>query len=277
MAWGDLTANQFVSRADAASSPFTKKNGFAPVSTDPTYNMFLTKSEALYYLDIVTANLGSLNDFQFPWKGLFASAARPTAWRAAYPFCINESQFTFDMDFLVITYEFTSPGRDLDMRTRITSPNIGQNAQTDYVGWGRNSAFPTTGIPIITWGGDNTGVGFESVLIDLNRLRALYGTGTPLVVDLRGFWYGQFNATPINVAGVLYRGGTMTKQLDTGAGFGFVCTSPTEAITVDFVSKPVGTYTQNAATSGDRIATLTYDLVTKHGILINNDTTTPEI
>ena len=74
--------------------------------------------------------------------------------------------FTFDADYIVLTYSFTD-GVDLDTRTKVTVPHIGQTTLADSIGWCCSEQWPADGTPILTWGGDNTGTGFESVLIDL--------------------------------------------------------------------------------------------------------------
>ena len=80
-----------------------------------------------------------------------------------YPFTTPlPSGFTFDADYIIVSYAFTD-GADLDTRTRISSPNIGQNSAQTYLGWCRSELFPDNeGTPILTWSGDNTGQGFES-------------------------------------------------------------------------------------------------------------------
>jgi hypothetical protein len=183
--------------------------------------------------------------------------------------------FSFDADYIMITYEFTN-GRDLDTRSRIVIPNIGQDTQAKYLGWGVLNVpglFPPSD-PIISFGGDNLGIGFESVLIDLKKLKLNYPTENILVADFRGFWHntGLVGTNPVNVDAVMWKGGTIIKD-------GFKWENPTalSVFNIDSVGKQIFTQTGNSGTSGDRIATLTYNLTTGEGVLNNNDTTTPSI
>ena len=67
-------------------------------------------------------------------------------------------EYPANADFFVITYTFTN-GTDLDTRTSVSDPSVGGR-----VGWGWST---TVGSPtFMTFGGDNTGTGVESVLFD---------------------------------------------------------------------------------------------------------------
>jgi hypothetical protein len=184
----------------------------------------------------------------------------------------GQTIFSFNADYMVLTYQFTN-GRDLDQRTRIAIPNIGQTTQSTYVGWGVQSQWPQSGTPIIKWGGDNTGTGVESVLIDINRFKVLYPSQTSFIVDLRSFWYGTLGTNPVNVSATLYKGGTMTGPTN----FTFNNTTYTSKTQVNSVSKTITSQTQSASTSGQRVATLLYDLTSNIGTFDNNDTTTPSV
>jgi hypothetical protein len=77
-----------------------------------------------------------------------------------------------EADYMVLTYEFTD-GQDLDTRTRVVTPIIGQTTTCEYVDGinvihSQNNTWSSTVIPtgyLVDWAGDNTGNGFESVLI----------------------------------------------------------------------------------------------------------------
>jgi len=194
-------------------------------------------------------------------------------------FELGESSFQFYADWVMVTYEFID-GLDLDTRSRIVSPNIGQTTQPDMLGWSVSSAWPTTGIPIMTWGGDNTGTGFESVLMDINQFKAAYPTEDVIVGDFRCFWYNATGIQPVKAACTLWKGGTPVKN-------GFIWENPTatETLSIDSVSLVIpGPYapgdpdgTSKSTTTGWRLATLTYDLATGLGVLNNADTTTPNV
>jgi hypothetical protein len=194
-------------------------------------------------------------------------------------FTLGESTFYFDADYIMLTYEFTD-GLDLDTRTRIAIPDIGQDTQQEYIGWDLKSVWPITGTPILTWGGDNQGVGFESVLIDVNQFKINYPSATNFVVDARCFWFNTVGINPVNVAATLWKGGTPIKD-GCYQGQYYCWTNPTATNSgsidsVGIVITSDGLPTKSLS-SGQRAATLTYDLVTKIGVLNNNDTTTPSV
>ena len=118
----------------------------------------------------------------------------PTA--TPYPFTTQvPSGFTFDADYIIVSYAFTD-GIDLDTRTRISSPNIGQNSAQSYIGWCRSELFPDNGgTPILTWSGDNTGQGFESVFVNLNEFKNQYPLETSLTIEMSAMWYSQSGQT----------------------------------------------------------------------------------
>lgn len=200
-------------------------------------------------------------------------------------FQLGDTQFVFDADYIMVTYEFTD-GDDLDTRTRIVTPNVGQVTSNDYVGydkpnpgynnitqisnWPRNVADPYE-----VWGGDNQGIGFESVLIYLNRFKTAYPSAAQIVIDLRAFWFypEEKGVNPVVAATTLWKGGTPVKSE-------FIWTNPTATATsnVDSVGKVITADRDNGGReSGQRVATLTYTLTTGKGVLNNNDTTTPSV
>ena len=182
----------------------------------------------------------------------------------------GQNTFVFNADYMVLTYQFTN-GRDLDTRSRVALPNIGQTTLSSYVGWARSNQWPTSGTPIIRWGGDNTGTGFESVLINLVKFRETYPSETEIVVDLRAFWYGTVGTNPVNVAATLYKGGTITGP----SNYIFTNTTFTSKYDISSVSKVVTSTNRNDG--GQRVATLTYNLTTNTGTFNNSDTITPSI
>ena len=105
--------------------------------------------------------------------------------------------FVFDADYIVVTYAFND-GTDLDTRTRVTVPDIGQNNLSDYIGWCCSFEYPS-GAPILTWGGDNTGVGFESVLIDLIQFKNDYPSQNIITITTNAAWYGTPGSNPVYI------------------------------------------------------------------------------
>ena len=188
-------------------------------------------------------------------------------------FTLGESSFQFNADYIMLTYEFTT-GRDLDTRTRIVTPDVGQDSQSKYLGWSRYAQYPLSGEPYEIWSGDNTGTGFESVLFNINLFKTTYPLEDILVIDARGFWFNTVGTTPVNVAATLWKGGLPIKN-------GFLWENPTatETFQISSVGKiitlaPAG---NKANSSGERVATLTYNLSNNTGVLNNNDTTTPSV
>jgi hypothetical protein len=193
--------------------------------------------------------------------------------RATSEFTLGQTSFTYAADYVMITYQFVSPGDDLDTRTGIRVPNVGQTTKANYLGYSCSESWPSSN-PYLIWGGDNTGIGFESVLLDVNKFKAQNPTATEMVVDLRGHWYyssGNPTTEPVNVEATLWKGGTPEQS-------GYVWTNPTatETLVVESVGKVVSLY-EDKSSVGERIATFKYDLTTGAGVLANNDTTTPGI
>lgn len=190
---------------------------------------------------------------------------------------LGQTATRFDADWIMATFEFTD-GADLDTRTRIAIPDIGQDAQPKYLGWAVLSSYPGVGVPIITWGGDNTGTGFESVLINVSRFKELFPSETQFTVDLRGFWFNAPGVNPVIAAVTLWKGGT---PIHNGC-FNFCWTNPTALFTgtIDSVPKVITLFPPNGSestSSGERLATLKYDLVNFIAVLNNADVTTPSV
>ena len=179
--------------------------------------------------------------------------------------------FTFNADYIVVSYEFTD-GSDLDTKTRIVTPNIGQDTVGEYLGYGSTDIFPPTGNVILTWGGDNTGNGFESVLVNIAELKAQNPSATEVVIDMRALWYGSSGSNPVKASVALFRGGTMEPD---GDNFTFI--NPTA--TASAAAESAGTIVTATASdsNGDRVSVLTYNLSSFVGTFNNNDTTTPEV
>ncbi len=171
-------------------------------------------------------------------------------------FRLGQKISSFDADYIVLTYGFTS-GADLETRTRIVTPDVGQISQSNYLGRDRETNWPTLGNYVIKWGGDAGGSSYESVLIDIITFRSLYPTASQLIVDCRGYWYGSASVDPVVISVTLYKGGEMV----IGApSYGF--SNPTASITsgTTFNDKVISLSTTDPNTSGERIGTFTYDL-----------------
>jgi hypothetical protein len=227
---------------------------------------------------------------------------------------VGQTNFTFDADYMVITYQFTD-GLDLDTRTRIVSIDGTTYApQNDtpyrnYIGWGKEYRAPYTANyngqgsicavtapkPISSFGGDNTGTGFESVVIDFSQLSE---GQNEIKIDCRAFWFNTLGTNPVNIAFTLYKGGCPSI-------YGIVNTTPPDPLS-GTISNPTATATfagtssskvitavqtgspalvtgssdlespavTASLTRGQRLAVITYNRSTNVGTLDTNDTTT---
>ena len=198
------------------------------------------------------------------------------------------TEFTFDADYAVLTYKF-SDATDLDTRTRIVEPNINMN---NYLGFGAGECFPAdvnwseTNIPttaIIDWSGDNQGTGYESILVDIQKLKALKPDMVNFVVDLRAGWFdsGQpMGVLPVEVKAMFYKGGTMLKSQPVTDPLSYEYTNPTatSSLQVTSDSKVINTkYQDDGGVRLQRLAVFKYNVVTKVGSFDINDTTTPAL
>ena len=198
------------------------------------------------------------------------------------------TEFTFDADYAVLTYKF-SDATDLDTRTRIVEPNINMN---NYLGFGAGKCFPAdaswseTNIPttaIIDWSGDNQGIGYESILVDIQKLKALKPDMVNFVVDLRAGWYNSrqpMGVLPVEVKAMFYKGGTMLKSQPVTNPLSYEYTNPTatSSLQVTSDSKVINTrYQADGGVRLQRLAVFKYNVVTKVGSFDINDTTTPAL
>jgi hypothetical protein len=119
-------------------------------------------------------------------------------------------------------FEGSGGGEDLDIRCRIIEPNVGQNTLDQCLGFtgtgggdpqfptGSVRYWPTSGAPILGWGGDNTGAGNETVLISISQFKIYYPSATRIIVECRGNWFTTPSTTPVRLQATLYNGGTFT-------------------------------------------------------------------
>lgn len=198
------------------------------------------------------------------------------------------TEFTFDADYAVLTYKF-SDAKDLDTRSRIVEPNINMN---NYLGFGAGACFPAdaswslTNIPttaVIDWSGDNIGTGYESILVDIQKLKALKPDMINFVVDLRAAWFnaGQpMGVLPVEVKAMFYKGGTMLKSRPITNPLSYEYTNPTATNSLQVTSDSKVINTRFQADRGvrlQRLAVFKYNIVTKVGSFDINDTTTPAL
>ncbi len=217
--------------------------------------------------------------------------------RATSEFTLGQTSFNYAADYVMITYQFTD-GEDLDTRSAVRVPNVGQTTAPNYLGFGGTGGERGTGAalwnttaggtqaasyvtywpnetnPYLIFGGDNTGLGFESILIDIDEFKAAYPDETEMVVDLRAHWFRTTGTNDVNVEATLWKGGTPVK-ISTSGTDRYYWNNPTatEALVVESVGKQV----TKRYNDPERVATFKYNLTTGAGVLDNNDTTTPGI
>jgi len=172
---------------------------------------------------------------------------------------INNTSFSFLADYIVIEYKFLT-GRDLDTRTRIALPALG-----NYSGWGFVDLVPN----LLEWGGDNTGVGTETVLLKLANFRNQYPSVENIIVDCRAQWYNQVGTDPVGLKISMFIGGTMVKD-----EFDWINPTATATQVLDVNLKVISLFSQEPVDVGERIATFKYNLITGEGYLDPTDTTT---
>lgn len=224
---------------------------------------------------------------------------------------VGQTNFTFDADYMVVTYQFTD-GIDLDTRTRIVSIDgttyADQNGQGKHIGYGQYSRTPQSATypsdlspvrmcdlpvkPLAIWGSDNTGTGFEAVMIDFTQLGV---SQSEVVIDCRALWWVTPGVNAVNLSFTLYKGGCMIKQGRNGSPtFTFTNPEATATLSGASASKVITAYKNgsnfavgssdlespniNATISrGQRIAVIKYNRSTNVGTIDINDTTTPVV
>lgn len=189
-----------------------------------------------------------------------------------------------DFDYAIFTYEFFD-GRDLDTRTGILSPIELQTPDNLTLGYGRQSCVPTSAASTWSWvvipegayldfSGDNTGLGFESCLLDLKKIRTLFPATTEIKIALRCAWYGDIGVQPVEIKAKFYKGGTIQKVNYTAIpanNFKYVCTGFTEEIIYTTPSKVITQkyHDTNLPTIGEYglvgIANFTYNFISGEG------------
>jgi len=312
---GIITAkNSCTAACDLAISDVTSTDPTTLGGTDGTITIVFTGSNGPFTYSIANAVLGS-DPFIIGGAAVSPLTITGLSSNIAYTITIvdanncsasatvtlGQSATLFEADWIQITYEFTA-GRDLDTRTRIVSPNIGQDLQTEYLGYYYYGGFDSVNPPItayeagkfedpstymILFGGDNRGTGFESVLVNVKRFKQLFPGAPEIVVDIRGFWHttGEVSDVPVNAGITLWKDkspmvvgpvhdGCLDDDTNTWC---WTYADPLYTRTIDSVGTEVTLQHAGDGTSGTRIATLKYNLTTFVTVLNNKDTTTPSV
>jgi hypothetical protein len=217
---------------------------------------------------------------------------------------VSVNRFTFDADYLMVQYEFTD-GQDLDTRTRIVTPDIGQDTTVEYIGYGASSCnsntYNTNGIYptsatysgnnyILKHGCDNQGTGFETVLINLINFKSsvinpTYYNASEITIDCRGWWFVTPGTNPVKLNLTLWKGGTIVQPtFDSGqpTSFTFTNTNPTNTLVLKSSGKVIRGPSLGGPTAPNnneawRIGVIKYNLLTGVGTIDNVDTTTASI
>lgn len=143
----------------------------------------------------------------------------------------------FSADFLVLSYQFFT-GEDLDTRTSLYLPTT--QTVSDDVGWSRKEIIEVvSGDPIVTWAGDNTDNGYESVLVDVGAYRRAFPESREIILRTAAFWY-DIKGGSVALFFVGYKGGLMILQPEQ-----FNWINPTALRTYDTYPS----YTTNAVTT----------------------------
>ena len=173
----------------------------------------------------------------------------------------------------VISWTFQD-GEDLDIRCRVYSPFLGQGTVDDYLGWtGGSGQFPSqstkqwppTGTPVLVWGGDNTGVGKESVAVNIQQLKNLFPTQQYFVIECRGNWYNTPGIRPVKLDAIVYQGGTLNPS-----GYTFTNTGYTSARAAPGLDVYIDSNTTDPTTIGDLMGYLVIDTKNNQSQFIND-------
>jgi hypothetical protein len=97
----------------------------------------------------------------------------------------------------------------------------------------------------------------------------LYPSAHDIIIDCRAQWYGIVGTTPVGLKITLYQGGAIQ-----AVGYGFENPTATSSTVLDLTLKNVTLFSQNSASIGDRIATISYNVLTGAGSVNSTDTTT---
>ena len=162
-------------------------------------------------------------------------------------------------DHIIFDYRFDSDGgKDLDTRTKITSPIASKNLGWDQDG-GSNCCSQLGMGTFFKHGGDNTGYGYESVYLDVAQLREENPGADRVDIECAAAWYGSLASGNVNLTVMAYVGGSHTQT-----GYQWAVNSPDEE-TGDIVFDTKTTMRRSGNKSCDLLANITYDW--KQGIL----------
>ena len=140
---------------------------------------------------------------------------------------------------------------DLDTRTQLQIPN--RNSIT--VGWNRAG----NDEDYLTWAGDNTASGQESILVNMSKLSSDFGG--QIRIEFAGFWYGERKSGQVVLEFTTYKGGSMTTE-----AYSWVNQGGTVVQNLS-LSCNVVLSTDKQDSDGQKLAVLNYDVLSKKGQL----------
>ena len=140
---------------------------------------------------------------------------------------------------------------DLDTRTQLQIPN--RNSIT--VGWNRAG----NDEDYLTWVGDNTGSGEESILVNMSKLASDFNG--QIKIEFAGFWYGERKSGQVVLEFTTYKGGSMTTE-----AYSWVNQGGTVVQNLS-LSCNVVLSTDKQDSDGQKLAVLNYDVLSKKGQL----------
>ena len=270
------------SELNDCSNPITRTYNKNPKLLESRLTASVTTTATITKIQEVVVSLAS---------SLTASVTIPSS-----QLYVSVNRFTFDADYLMVQYEFTD-GQDLDTRTRMVTPDIGQDTTVEYIGYGANFCnasgdYATAGIYPLASGNnyilkhacDNTGQGFEAVLINLNNFTAAYPAENEITIDCRGWWYNTVGTNPVKLNVTLWKGGTIIIPTfnNNALPTHFTFTNPTATGTLELKSSgstvqgpKLSSTTAPLSNNAYRIGVIKYNLTTNVGTINNADTTTP--
>jgi len=119
---------------------------------------------------------------------------------------IDKPYIKTNAKYCVITYTFTD-GQDLDTKTNIFSPDVGQNyegtsspsfVKGTFLGYGgeyqTGDGWPSTTVTTtdyLRFAGDNTGTGTECVVLDLDKFKTAYPSASEVKIRCGAQWYSS--------------------------------------------------------------------------------------
>ncbi|WP_423912147.1 hypothetical protein, partial [Capnocytophaga gingivalis] len=122
-----------------------------------------------------------------------------------------------DADYLIYRFYFTSnDGTDLDIAAEITSP-------VRYRAGYCRSRFSSQDMPIrgaapsgnfAMWSGDNTGVGLESIIINVKKIKQAHPSSQDIVMNFYAGWFRRYVSGNMAIKAEAYRGEMINDPAD---------------------------------------------------------------